>query len=268
LLNSDVMVTEGWLDPILAMMDADASIAAAQPLVLSLENKKVFEYAGAAGGFMDVLAYPFCRGRLFDEVEENKGQYNENKEIFWCSGAAMVVRSKVFNALGGFDATYFAHHEEIDFCWRAKRAGYKIMTCGESKIYHMGGGTLSYQSGHKMFLNFRNNLFTLLKNESMFLLLYKFPIRLLLDGIAGLHFMVKGRWENVWAILKAHGNVYASFFRTISIRHRYTQLIYNNRIGPFNSKAMYRRLIIWDFFLMGKKKFSDLKDKDFFKSYF
>lgn len=264
LLNSDVMVTEGWLDPVLALLDSDKHIAAAQPLVLSLENKQEFEYAGAAGGFLDVLAYPFCRGRLFDEVEKDHGQFKENAEIFWCSGAAMVVRSKVFKDLGGFDGTYFAHHEEIDFCWRAKRAGYKIMACGESKVYHMGGGTLSYQSAHKMFLNFRNNLFTLLKNESMFLLIYKIPIRLVLDGVAGIHFMAKGQWKNVFSILKAHGHFYLYFFRTIGLRHDFTQLIYKNRIGYYNSRMLYKRLIIWDYFVLGKKKFTDLKASHFF----
>lgn len=263
-LNSDVMVTEGWLDPLLALIDTNKSIAVVQPLVLSLENKQEFEYAGAAGGFLDVLAYPFCRGRLFDEVEKNHGQFQENAEIFWSSGAAMVVRSKVFKDLGGFDGTYFAHHEEIDFCWRAKRAGYRIMACGESKVYHMGGGTLSYQSAHKMFLNFRNNLFTLLKNESMFLLLYKLPVRLVLDGVAGIHFMAKGQWHNVFSILKAHGHFYLYFFRTIGSRHHFTRLIYKNRIGYYNSRMLYKRLIIWDYFVLGKKKFSDLKSSHFF----
>jgi riboflavin kinase/FMN adenylyltransferase len=263
LLNSDVLVTDGWLDPILQLMDKDSTIAAVQPLILSLENKSLFEYAGAAGGFMDVLAYPFCRGRLFDDVEENKGQYNENAEIFWCSGAAMVIRSDVFKNLGGFDTSYFAHHEEIDFCWRVKRAGYKVMVCGESKVYHMGGGTLSYQSPYKMFLNFRNNLFTLVKNESMFLLFYKLPFRLILDGIAAILFMTKGQWSNVWSVLKAHGHFYLGFFKAIRHRHFFTQKIFNHRIGPYNSRKLYKKLIIWDYFIGRKKKFSDLRPNDF-----
>ena len=263
LLNSDVLVTEGWLDPVLALLESSKSIGIVQPLVLSLENKKQFEYAGAAGGYLDVLAYPFCRGRLFDDVENNDGQYAGNEEVFWCSGAAMVMKKKLFVDLGGFDRNYFAHHEEIDFCWRAKRAGYRMMVCGESTVYHLGGGTLSYQSSHKMFLNFRNNLFTLLKNESMFTLLYKLPIRLILDGIAGGHFLLQGHWKNVLAILHAHGHFYWNFFRTVRTRHFFTQLIFKHRIGPFNSRKMYKRLIIWDYFVGKKRKFTDLKPGHF-----
>lgn len=263
LLNSDVLVTEGWLDPVLALLESNKSIGIVQPLVLSLENKKQFEYAGAAGGYLDVLAYPFCRGRLFDDVENNEGQYAGNEEVFWCSGAAMVMKKKLFMDLGGFDRNYFAHHEEIDFCWRAKRAGYRMMVCGESIVYHLGGGTLSYQSAHKMFLNFRNNLFTLLKNESMFTLLYKLPIRLILDGIAGVHFLVQGQWKNILAIIHAHGHFYWNFFRTVRTRHFFTQLIFKHRIGPFNSRKMYKRLIIWDYFIGKKKKFSDLLPRHF-----
>ncbi|MBK6363939.1 MAG: bifunctional riboflavin kinase/FAD synthetase [Saprospiraceae bacterium] len=263
LLNSDVMVTTGWLDPIIDMMEADPTIGVTQPLILSLENKKQFEYAGAAGGYLDTLSYPFCRGRLFDDVEENTGQYQNNEEIFWSSGAAMVIKSKLYQDLGGFDPMYFAHHEEIDLCWRAKRAGYKIMACGESKVYHLGGGSLSYQSPFKMFLNFRNNLFTLVKNESMFLLVYKLPIRLILDGIAAIHFMTKGQWTNVTAVLKAHGYFYISLFKVIATRHRFTQKIFKHRIGPYNSKKFYKRLIIWDYFILGRKKFSDLKSDNF-----
>ncbi|MBK6566834.1 MAG: bifunctional riboflavin kinase/FAD synthetase [Saprospiraceae bacterium] len=263
LLNSDVMVTTGWLDPIIDMMEADPTIGVTQPLILSLENKKQFEYAGAAGGYLDTLSYPFCRGRLFDDVEEDTGQYQNNTEIFWSSGAAMVIKSKLYQDLGGFDPMYFAHHEEIDLCWRAKRAGYKIMACGESKVYHLGGGSLSYQSPFKMFLNFRNNLFTLVKNESMFLLVYKLPIRLILDGIAAIHFMTKGQWTNVTAVLKAHGYFYISLFKVIATRHRFTQKIFKHRIGPYNSKKFYKRLIIWDYFILGRKKFSDLKSDNF-----
>jgi GT2 family glycosyltransferase len=263
LLNSDVLVTNGWLDPIIRMMEADPTIGISQPLILSMENKKQFEYAGAAGGYLDTLSYPFCRGRLFDDVEENAGQYTNNEEIFWSSGAAMVIKSKLYHNLGGFDSMYFAHHEEIDLCWRAKRAGYKIMVCGESKVYHLGGGSLSYQSPFKMFLNFRNNLFTMVKNESMFLLLYKLPFRLVLDGVAAFHFLTKGQWQNVIAVLKAHAYFYMSLFKVIATRHRFTQKIFRHRIGPYNSKKFYKRLIIWDYFILGRKKFTDLKSTHF-----
>jgi len=144
ILNSDVVVAENWLDPILYMMDADKEIGIVQPKILSLEKKEEFEYAGAAGGWMDTLGYPFCRGRVFDTIEKDNRQYDSSEEIFWASGAAMVVRTKLFKALGGFDKDFFAHMEEIDFCWRAKRAGYKVMAYHESKVYHLGGGTLDY----------------------------------------------------------------------------------------------------------------------------
>lgn len=261
LLNSDVLVTEGWLDPIVKMMDKDKSIAAVQPLILSLEDKNSFEYAGAAGGFQDILAYPFCRGRIFDTLEQNNGQYNSSSEIFWSSGAAMVVRSSVFNKLGGFDDTYFAHQEEIDFCWRAKRAGYKIMVNGDSKIYHLGGGTLAYQSSKKIFLNFRNNLISIYKNETYSNLLWKFPMRLILDGVAGLKFLFEGNVDFFKSILKAHFNFYKLLPKIHSIKKEDQKRIDRNRIDFPNLNGNYEGLIVWDYFVKDKKIFSDFKSK-------
>ncbi len=252
LLNSDVLVT------IIKLMDSDKTIGIVQPLVLSLEHKNMFEYAGAAGGFMDFLAYPFCRGRVFDTLEENIEQYTDNIEIFWASGAAMVVRKKIFDNLGAFDETYFAHQEEIDFCWRARRAGYKVMVCGESKIYHLGGGTLDYTAPKKVFLNFRNNLMTLVKNESWINILWKLPLRLILDGIAGLKFLTNKQWRNTVAIIRAHGDFYALFGRILA-RKKYEQLCINlHRIGEKRKKGLHHRSVVLDYFLWRKKRFSDI----------
>jgi riboflavin kinase/FMN adenylyltransferase len=261
LLNSDVLVTEGWLDPILNMMDQDKTIGVVQPLILSLEHKNMFEYAGAAGGYMDFLAYPFCRGRIFDALEENQNQYTDNAEIFWASGAAMVVRKKVFDNLGAFDDTYFAHQEEIDFCWRARRAGYKVMVCGESKIYHLGGGTLEYTAPRKVYLNFRNNLMTLVKNETWFSIIWKLPVRLMLDGIAGLKFLTAGQWQNTLAIIRAHGQFYFLLGRIFSRKIFEQKCIENHRVGKNRKKGLYNRPVIADYFLFGKKRFSDLAVK-------
>jgi len=260
-LNSDVLVTEGWLDPIIKMMDDDKTIGVVQPIVLSLENKNMFEYAGAAGGYLDFLAYPFCRGRIFETLEENANQYSDSREIFWASGAAMVVRKKVFENLGAFDETYFAHQEEIDFCWRARRAGYKVMVCGDSKIYHLGGGTLDYTAPRKVYLNFRNNLMTLVKNESWINILWKLPVRLILDGIAGLKFLIGKQWQSTAAIIRAHGHFYLLLGRIISRKIFEQKCINNHRIGKIRKKGLYRRPVIADYFLFGKKRFSELAIK-------
>lgn len=258
-MNSDVLVTENWLDPIIELMDHDKNIGAVQPLVLSLENKNEFEYAGAAGGYMDVLGYPFCRGRIFDQLEENKGQYNENKDVFWASGAALVTRTKLFRNIGGFDTSYFAHHEEIDYCWRIKKAGYRIVSCGESKVYHLGGGTLAYDNPKKTYLNFKNNLLTILKNEEWSTLFFIFIIRLLLDGVAGVKFVIEGKPGSAWAIIKAHLKIYTSLLDVFKERKLLQKLIRNNKVNPENLTGRYSGLIIWDYFVMGKKYFSQLK---------
>jgi riboflavin kinase/FMN adenylyltransferase len=260
-MNSDVLVLENWIDPVVALMDEDKNIGAAQPLVLSLEEKSEFEYAGAAGGYLDALGYPFCRGRIFDRLEKNTGQYNGNTEIFWASGAALVTRVKLFNNIGGFDPSYFAHHEEIDYCWRIKRAGYKVIACGESKVYHMGGGTLAYDNPHKTFLNFKNNLLTLLKNESISKLIFIFIIRLFLDGIAGIKFLIEGKAGSAMAIIKAHFRIYTLFPEVFKECKQSDNLILRNKINQENNAGRYKGLIIWDYFIAGRKYFSDLNIK-------
>lgn len=239
LLNSDVEVTNNWIDPIIKLMDLDRSIAACQPKILDYNNKTKFEYAGASGGFIDKYAYPFCRGRIFSELEEDNNQYNDIKEIFWATGACMFVRASVYHNLQGFDEDYFAHMEEIDLCWRMKNTGHKIFSVPTSVVYHVGGGTLNKVNPRKTFLNFRNNLVTLLKNDQSGFLFFKFWYRLMLDGIAGIVFVFKGELKHCIAIIKAHFAVYASLGKTLTKRKEFkkrtnfspsTKQILNNNI--------------------------------------
>lgn len=259
ILNSDVKVTENWLDGIIDLMNDDDSIAAVQPKILSLENPNFFEYAGAAGGFMDGLGYPFCRGRIFDTIEEDENQYEETSEIFWTSGAAMVVRTELFNKFGGFDKDYFAHQEEIDFCWRLKKAGYKLFVYPKSKVYHLGGGTLEYDNPKKTYLNFKNNLITILKNESFPLVIFIFMFRLILDGIAAIRFLLRGKWQNVISILKAHLYTYITLPETVFKRNANRLLIKKYAIGASRLQGKINISIVWAYFAKGHKKFSQLK---------
>ena len=257
-LNSDVEVTDGWLEPIIELMDKDDTIAIAQPKILAFNDKEHFEYAGAAGGFIDKLSYPFCRGRIFDSIEKDFGQYDDTIEVFWASGAAMVMRKNIFDNLDGFDPDFFAHQEEIDLAWRVKRAGYKVMATGSTKVYHVGGGTLSYVNPMKTYLNFRNNMIMMLKNDSFGNILWKFPFRLILDGIAGLKFLFEGKFKSIWAILKAHLYVYSHIYSIFKKRRFYNSLIEKNSIGISRKEGIYNGLIIKDYYLSGKKSFTKL----------
>jgi riboflavin kinase/FMN adenylyltransferase len=260
LLNSDVLVTEGWLEPIIAMLDADPAIGIVQPTILSLENKALYEYAGAAGGFIDNLGYPYCRGRIFDHVEPEKDAYRNDMEIFWASGAALVIRTKLFKDLGGFDKSFFAHQEEIDLCWRAKKAGHKVYCCGSSKVYHLGGGTLDYGSSKKIYYNFRNNLFMLTKNESFTKLLWLLPVKLVLDGIAGLKFLLAGNISSMIAIVKAHISYYAALPNIVETNNKENALIEKCRIAEDRSATgRYHSSIVWDYFVKGRKTFDSIK---------
>ncbi len=203
LLNTDVEVMESWTEPILRLMESDEKIAVCQPKLLSFSEKNKFEYAGAAGGFIDYLGYPFCAGRIFDTIEEDKGQYNEITEIFWASGAAFFVRSELYHKFGGLDENYFAHFEEIDLCWRLKNEGYKIFYHPQSTVYHLGGGTLNKTSPFKTYLNFRNSLLTLYKNLPSNKVNSILRKRRILDLIAALSFLTKRNGE-FNAVLKAH----------------------------------------------------------------
>ena len=261
LLNSDVAVDENWLSPMLELLDTHPSIAACQPKILSYHQPNHFEYAGAAGGWMDFLGYPFCRGRVFDVTEEDVGQYDAPQPIFWGSGAALLVRSHLFHGVGGFDPDYFAHSEEIDLCWRLQRAGYEIYAAPAARVYHVGGGTLQYQSAHKAFLNFRNSLFTIVKNEPIGKILWLLPLRLILDGVAGGLFLVQGKWDHILAIIKAHGSFYWQWRKTWRRRIVATEKIKSISIGPSKIQGRYAGSIVWNYFILGKKKFEELTSK-------
>lgn len=247
LLNSDIEVTPNWLEPIIRLMDGDKNIAACQPKILSYHNKEYFEYAGASGGYIDWLGYPFCRGRIMETLEKDTGQYDDATKVFWATGACMFVRSEVYKKLKGLDNHFFAHMEEIDLCWRMQNAGYDIWVEPLSKVYHVGGGTLQTDSPKKTFLNFRNSLFMILKNESFWKAYPIIFIRLILDGVAALRFLFQGKFAHIGAILNAHFDLYfknAKFLNDRKIRK------------PL--KTVYRKSIVWQYYARGKKKYSDL----------
>ncbi len=218
LLNSDVEVTENWLEPILQLYYNHPEIAAIQPKILSYANKDKFEFAGAAGGFIDNLGYPYCRGRIFDETEIDYGQYDDEYEIFWASGCAFFIRSQDFWKQNGFDERFFAHQEEIDLCWRLNNSGRKIYYTSKSKVYHVGGGTLNKQSPQKTYLNFRNNLTMLAKNLPFPKVVWLIFVRLCLDGIAGIYFGIKNGFSHLWAVVRAHFGFYAQLPESIRRR--------------------------------------------------
>ena len=220
LLNSDVEVTENWIEPILHLFEKDPNIAAIQPKILSYNNKNFFEFAGAAGGLIDNLGYPYCRGRIFENIEEDKGQYNDETEIFWASGCCLFVRTKDFWEQNGFDERFFAHQEEIDLCWRLKNTGKKIYYTYKSTVYHVGGGTLNKQSPQKTYLNIRNNLSMMLKNLPFPKLVWLIFFRLCLDGIAGIYFGLKMGFPHLWAVVRAHFGFYAQLPKTIQLRQK------------------------------------------------
>lgn len=218
LLNSDVEVTPGWLEPLTALMDSNSLVAAVQPKILSYRHRPQFEYAGAGGGFIDSFGYPFCRGRLFEHVENDEGQYNDTRQAFWASGACMMIRSEQYHHFGGLDEDFFAHMEEIDLCWKIQRTGSQIWYCGQSTVYHLGAGTLDYNSPRKAFLNFRNGLNMLIKHYSAGDLLVKLPVRIVLDWVASLMFLIKGKPRVMWAVWRAHVEVIRNLSRTLSKR--------------------------------------------------
>ena len=251
LINSDIEVTEDWLSPIIDLMDSDNKIAACQPKVLDYNNRSKFEYAGASGGFIDNLGYPFCRGRIFDDIERDNGQYNDAIEVFWATGACLFVRASHYNEVGGLDEDFFAHQEEIDLCWRLKNKGYKVMVEPKSVIYHVGGGTLNAGSPFKTHLNFRNNLFMLFKNLPTSSLFTTIPTRLVLDGVAALTFLNKENGlQHVIAIAKAHFIFYFEIPKLIAKRQKIKQK--NNLIGKVDWSILLQNKI------KGIKRFTDL----------
>ena len=220
LLNSDVEVTDNWLTPIQNIFENDPQIAAVQPKILDFNRRNYFEFAGAAGGFLDNLGYPYCRGRIFENIEEDHGQYNDEVEIFWASGCCFFIRSENFWAQNGFDARFFAHQEEIDLCWRLKNSGKKIFYTGKSTVYHVGGGTLNKQSPQKTFLNMRNNLSMILKNTPLLSGILLVLFRMILDGFAGIYFGYKNGLPHFWAVIRAHFSFYGQIPETLRLRQK------------------------------------------------
>lgn len=245
LLNNDVEVTENWLTPIIDLLNAHHGIAAVQPKILSYSQKDMFEYAGAGGGFIDTLGYPFCRGRIFDTVEKDEGQYNDTIPVFWATGACLVVRSGLYHQIGGLDEDFFAHMEEIDLCWRLKRNGHQVYYCGASTVYHVGGGTLSAAKPAKTYYNFRNGLSMMIKNEPAGRLLWKLPLRIALDWVAAVR-LLAGQPAHAWAVCRAHLYLLSHFGKD-----------WRKRTGPMKSvDGVVGGLIIWKYFVLGRKYFS------------
>lgn len=253
LLNSDVEVTAGWLPPIIDRLKNNEKIAAIQPKLRAYRKKEDFEYAGAAGGYIDKWGFTFCRGRMFDTIEKDDGQYDEASEIFWASGAAMVVRASLYHQLGGLDDDFFAHMEEIDLCWRLKNRGYQIWYEPKSTVYHLGAATLQKDSPRKVFLNFRNNLWLLLKNDYRKWQIPRFFVRLFLDGQAALKFLLEGNYKYTLAILKAHAHFY--WYLPKFLRKRKKLRKNSERI---NSEGLINKSIVVEYFFRKKKTFSDL----------
>ena len=254
LLNSDVATPPGWLAPLRQLLETNPHIAAAQPKILAHADPAYFEYAGAGGGYLDRLAYPFCRGRLFDTLEKDTGQYNDSRPVAWASGACLLVRADAWHLLGGLEPAFFAHMEEIDLCWRLQNAGYEVWYCGQSAVQHVGGGTLPKTSPHKTFLNFRNGLALIYKNVAPGELLWPMLQRLLLDGVAGLRFLLAGELGNFRAVLRAHFSFYRHF-RYWQKQRRAAQ----PHLRVVERPGVYQGSVVWAYFIKGKKTFGQLR---------
>ncbi|MBE9583806.1 glycosyltransferase family 2 protein [Mucilaginibacter sp. JRF] len=258
LLNSDIEVQPDWIEPVIRLMESDELIAAASPKIRSYADKKMFEHAGAAGGFIDHLGYPFCRGRIFYEIEEDKGQYDQSGEVFWASGAALFIKKKYWQQSGGFDERFFAHMEEIDLCWRLKNMGYKVMYCAESNVYHVGGGTLNTENPFKTYLNFRNNLLLLKNNLPFGRATFVIGLRFWLDLLALFRFLGEGKRKDAWAVSKAHQNFVRQLFKSSKQK--------GDKRGSIKSlTGMYKGSIVSAFFVGKKTKFTDIPAEFFYK---
>jgi len=248
LLNSDVSVTAGWLEPVLPFFETHPEVGIVQPKILDLKSPDHFEYAGAGGGFLDALGYPFCRGRIFQAIEHDKGQYDDTQQIFWATGACMFIRSKLFRELGGFDADYFAHQEEIDLCWRAQNEGHLVYYLGSAHVYHLGGSTLSNMDPRKTFLNFRNSLYSITKNLPRRRTAWIVIMRLFLDMVAGIRFVLQFKPAHFVAIIRAHVSYYAHLGSLLKKRRKSDHL-----------KKYYRtKSIVWSHYVLGIKEYNFL----------
>lgn len=257
LLNSDIEVTYGWLQPLLTHMDNNPDVAACQPKIRSFYNKEFFEYAGAAGGYIDKYGYPFCRGRIFDKTEPDTGQYDSETDIFWSSGACMLVRAEAWKKCEGFDADFFAHMEEIDLCWRFSKAGYRVSFIPGSIVYHVGGGSLPYNSPFKTYLNFRNSLFLLYKNLPDKNFRISLFIRKILDGVAAVKFLFSGNFGSVVSVFRAHIDYYLSSgdLRKKRLHVKETQ------VNHF-PKNILNKSIVFEFYVKGRKTYNSLKTQN------
>ena len=251
LLNSDVEVADNWIEPVISLMERDHSIGACQPKILSYNNKAYFEYAGASGGWIDSLGFPFSRGRVFEVLEEDKGQYDQAGPCFWASGAALFVRAPLYTTIGGLEAFFFAHQEEIDFCWRLQRAGYKVYIEPASVVYHVGGGTLEKHNNFKVFLNFRNNLVMLTRNLPVSVLVRKLPIKIALDAIAAWKSLLEGNKGFFIAVAKAH----LAYFKWIFSKRKGSDLPKKDITSFF---GCYEGSIVWKHFIQKKNRFSEI----------
>ncbi len=256
IMNNDIRTTEGWLNNIVDFMEQHKNVAVCMPKLLSDTQPDYFEYAGASGGFLDVLGYPFCRGRIFLSLEKDAGQYNDDKEIFWATGACMVIKSSVFWEAEGLDDDFFAHMEEIDLCWRIKNLGYSIYAIGSSSVYHLGGGTLNKINPKKTYLNFRNSLWTLLKNHPRKNLWKKIFLRLILDGVAGTKFLLEGNGKHTIAVIKAHFYFYGTLKKFLLKR----QLFESKKNFSHSFLPIYTKSIVFQHYLKGKNKFTEIQD--------
>jgi GT2 family glycosyltransferase len=255
LLSADFEITPGWFQPLRQVLNDHPEVAAVQPKIKYYRNKALFEYAGAGGGYMDPHGYLFCRGRVFFDIEEDQQQYNDTVEVFWAGGGCMLVRAKAYHAVGGLDYDLYAHMEEVDLCWRLKHAGYRIAYCGASTVYHIGGSVISYGSPQKLFYNYRNSLVLLYKNLPLARLWWLLPFRLILDGVSGARALIKGDFIDVKTIVRAHW----AFFTQLPLwtkKRREAQRIKTHATG----NGVYSRSILWQYFIQGKKKFSELPD--------
>lgn len=251
LINADIEVTSNWLDPTLELMEGNQHISACQPKILSYQEPEKFEYAGAAGGFIDLLGYPFCRGRLFDSIEKDQGQYNETRAVFWASGACMFLRASAFWELGGFDELLFAYYEEIDLCWRMQQYGYKIYCCSSSKVYHVGSATIGIDNPYKTYLKFRNRALVLYKNVPMHFFNWKHGLRIVLDLLAALQAILQGKAKHSWAILQAQ----IDFFK---LKKNYKPTLIRQQVSQ-----IYHGILPFVYFIQGKRKFSSLNQTKF-----
>jgi GT2 family glycosyltransferase len=257
LLNSDIEVTEGWLQPLVDFMDINSDVASCQPKILSYNRKDHFEYAGAAGGFIDKYGYPFCRGRIFTKVEKDTAQYDSQINVFWSSGACMIVRGDAWEKCEGFDTAFFAHMEEIDFCWRLNNTGYRVSYLPQSVVYHVGGGSLPYDSPFKTYLNFRNSLFLLYKNlpdNKLHTILF---LRKLLDGLAVIMFLVKGKFGSVKSVWKAH----LDYYKTVNELKEKRKMIKKLEIIQYPTLIL-NKSIVFEFYIKGNKTYNSLKMKN------